>query len=76
VHSTSFAAARARQATVPEGSGWTDKTSDGKGGQIDRLHDLGQAQNYNINVDHGAHAALFMLCFLFFPVSPACPIRI
>jgi hypothetical protein len=42
---------RAQQARVP--SGWAEKASDGDGRQIDRLHNLGQAQNYNINVDHG-----------------------
>eukprot|EP00892_Ulva_mutabilis_P004562 jgi/Ulvmu1/2478/UM137_0003.1 len=40
----------AGKATVP--SGWGATTSDGDG-EIDRLRNLGQAQNYNINVDHG-----------------------
>lgn len=41
-----------KKATVP--SGWSATTSDGAGGEVDRLRNLGQAQNYNINVDHGA----------------------
>lgn len=40
----------AGKAAVP--SGWGATTSDGDG-EIDRLRNLGQAQNYNINIDHG-----------------------
>lgn len=43
-------------------SGWSATTSDGKDGEIDRLRNLGQAQNYNINVDHGAHLRVLSLC--------------
>jgi hypothetical protein len=42
--------ARSRNASVP--SGWADTANDGAD-QVDRLHNLGKAQNYNINVDHG-----------------------
>jgi hypothetical protein len=42
--------ARSRSPSVP--SGWADTTSDGAG-RVDRLHNLGKAQNYNINIDHG-----------------------
>jgi hypothetical protein len=51
--------ARVQGARVP--SGWAEKASDGDGRQIDRLHNLGQAQNYNINVDHGTPEPLHSL---------------
>ena len=42
---------RPTQAVVPDG--WAQKTANGDGQQIDRLRNLGEAQQYNINVDHG-----------------------
>ena len=30
--------------------------AEGQAGEVDRLQDLGDAQQYNINVDHGARA--------------------
>lgn len=49
---SSSAAQRGRS---PSGSsGWSDTAADGEDGKVDRLRNLGQAQNYNINVDHGA----------------------
>jgi hypothetical protein len=59
-HARNSLLARAQQARVP--SGWSDTISDGQGGQVDRLTNLGQAQNYNINVDHGTtvHCSLWV----------------
>ena len=37
---------------------WGDKVAEGQAGEIDRLQDLGDAQQYNINVDHGARAVV------------------
>jgi hypothetical protein len=48
-----------RQAAVP--SGWSQKTANGHSGEIDRLRNLGEAQQYNINVDHGAFQTIYEL---------------
>lgn len=42
-------------------SGWAAETSDGEGKHVDRLRNLGQAQNYNINVDHGEFSVVCSL---------------
>lgn len=39
------------------GDGWQTEGHDG----FDRLHNLGRAQNYNINVDHGAFFAVVQI---------------